>query len=219
MLDKNVAKEIIENIAVLDETVKIYGLVSNEVSSKVDVFISEYFKGDLNWSGNYEIEDFEDLYFSPSNWIRINKDDFSYKDCFARFYLSYESKYSEMEVTEYQLTSLFENKANERAVFVFSPWFDNYKKLTKSMWKKFAQQVLESTELEALGFKFYSTEGLWYLLISPINPKYFAECYLNDNTEDAFTPIKEALDILMKATPIFDKIIEKAKAEFGVAED
>ena len=43
-----------------------------------------------------------------------------------------------------------------------------------------------------------------------------ADCYVEDNLADAMGPITEALEKLYQAHPYFDKIVEAAKAEFGV---
>lgn len=218
MSHKQAGKLIIENIQMLDEAIRllssnlsqlIFEEIEKVLQDKLSMFSGEWNQGNELFSNGF-------CSFSPNKWKQIDTEQFRHKDYFARYSLTWESIHSEQETNQYLLTAFFKN-SYDVMVFKFFPWFGCYANCTNGLWKKFAiVQNEKYPEIESLGFKYSAKEGEWYLPIASLNQQLVADCYVEDNLADAMGPITEALDKLYQAHPYFDKIVEAAKAQFGV---
>ena len=218
MSNKQAGKLIIENIQMLDEAVK---LLSGDLSQQIYEGIEKVLQDKLSefseeWSRSNELLSDFSYPFAPKKWRLIDSEQFRHKDYFARYCLTWESTHSEQETNQYLLTAFFKN-SYDVIIFKFFPWFGCYARCTNGVWKKFATAQNEKyPEIESLGFKYSAKEGEWYLPIDSLSQQLVADCYVEDNLADAMGPITEALEKLYQAHPYFDKIVEAAKAEFGV---
>ena len=217
MSHKQAGKLIIENIQMLEEAIRLLGVdlsqeifdvIDNLVKEKIDTFTED-------WDGTYALFE-EGIDFAPVTWKAVSTGQYKFEDYFAQYELTYNSIGVDSNSAEYWLTCFFSNTFEEM-VFKFKPNRENFTKCIKASWKNFAVSQNEKyPEIESLGFKYSAKEGEWYLPIDSLNQQWVADCYVEDNLADAMSPITEALDKLYQAHPYFDKIVEAAKAEFGV---
>ena len=218
MSHKQMGKLIIENIQILEEAERLLsGDLSQEIYDEIEKVLRDkvsMFTGE--WSQSNELFSNTFYLFAPRIWGLIHSEDFRVKDYFACYFLTWKSINPEQEVEQHLVTILFKNSFNVM-VFKFFPWFGCYANCTNGLWKKFATVQNEKyPEIESLGFKYSAKKGEWYLPIDSLNQQWVADCYVEDNLADAMSPITEALDKLYQAHPYFDKIVEAAKAQFGV---
>ena len=218
MSHKQAGKLIIENIQMLEESIRLLsGDLSQEIFDEIEIVLQDKLSEFSDeWSQSNELFSSGVCLFAPNKWRLIDSEQFNHKDYFARYSFTWQSTISEQETNQYLLTVFF-NNSYDVMVFKFVPWFNCYARCTKGLWKNFAVSQNEKyPEIESLGFKYSAKEGEWHLPIASLNQQLVADCYAEDNLADAMGPITEALDKLYQAHPYFDKIIEAAKIEFGV---
>ena len=218
MSHKQAGKLIIENIQMLEESIRLLsGDLSQEIFDEIEIVLQDKLSEFSDeWSQSNELFSSGVCLFAPNKWRLIDSEQFNHKDYFARYRFIWQNILSEQETNQYLLTAFFKN-SYDVIIFKFFPWFGCYARCTNGLWKKFATAQNEKyPEIESLGFKYSAKEGEWHLPIASLNQQLVADCYAEDNLADAMGPITEALDKLYQAHPYFDKIVEAAKAEFGV---
>lgn len=214
-------KLIINNIQSLDDAVSfLEGEMSEKFMGVLDTVVKDKVESlDSEWRGVFELYS-DSIQFSPLSWEVESNDDFKHQNCYARYRLTIDSEFIEVEKdTNYWLTDLFAESPN-RIIFAMTPWYANFMKCTRAQWRNFATDQNQKTpEIEKLGFKYVSSEGEWYLPVGSLDKSLVIDGYANDSIEDALTPFVAALDTLYQAHPYFDRIIEAAKEHFGKKED
>ena len=218
MSHKQMGKLIIENIQMLEESIRLLsGDLSQEIFDEIEIVLQDKLSEFSDeWSQSNELFSSGVCLFAPNKWKLIDSAQLNHKDYFARYRFTWQSTISEQETNQYLLTAFF-NNSYDVMVLKFVSWFNCYARCTKGLWKNFASIQNENyPEIESLGFKYDSKEGSWFLPIASLNQQLVADCYVEDNLADAMEPITEALDKLYQAHPYFDKIVEAAKVEFGV---
>lgn len=216
MQHKQAAKSIIENIQMLEQAnAFIFDVLHLEVFKAIDKVILErveQFEDEM--IGIYDFHD-KGEFFLSKEWEKPNFDvanSKSWDENYAYYALTNEGV-SDKE-NHWWLSNFFENDL-DIAVFNFDLERKSFENGNKKEWKLFTAAMNDKyTVLEQLGFKF-NPEGNWYLPITALNQKEVADNYVSDTLEDALTPIKDALNILEQAHPIFKEIVQHAIVKFG----
>lgn len=206
MSKKEAFKLIVENIEMLDDACQ---LVANTFDE--ELFLAIYNVIKENISQHYDSESIFsiddnniDIRFYPTSWN--NQHNKSKSNSIGYFYFNFSSDEFNESGSYFRISPLFSN-TKESIGLVF-----HVNMLTKKDKKTLITQDIHN-ELAKLGFKFNKAYYSFYLPIKPLNPQLVIENY-PDTLEDAMDPIREALETLKKAHPIFDKIVEDAKKYF-----
>ncbi|MBN6711023.1 hypothetical protein JFL47_10945 [Haemophilus haemoglobinophilus] len=204
---KEAFKLIIENIQMFDEASQ---LINEEISEQIFDKIEDVIRNS-QYLGRFDFFETSDFNFYPEKWLSSTQNKENPNNSYAHYYFGFLSNESKNDVGSYWcITPLFSHK-QESMVFGFY----SYIKCSTRDWKNFIKEMNEEyPQLNELGFKWNPNEGSFYIIIPPLDKQKIIESY--PDFDDAFEPIKNALNILIEAEPIFDEIVEKAKAKFGV---
>lgn len=89
-------------------------------------------------------------------------------------------------------------------------------KVMEDAWKEHVSAFnRKHPELEQLGFKFSDFAFTWYLPLEKLDPMLVAEHYVNKTLVEALNPIKDALEKIKQAYPIFNQFIEETNLKIS----
>lgn len=207
---------IIQNIQLLEQSRE---LLENTVEKKFFDTIDQIIKNNIqsfdeNFIGVYNF--YEDhTWFLPNGWS-LESFDIENSKTHNNVYAYYELIPEGVNDENYwQLSNFFQNE-NDKATFHFTLWKNSFSNCSKTAFKFFcSEQNNKFLELKKLGFQFNLDDQSWYLPIPFLNQEDVIQNYKNDTLEDALTPIKNSLDILTQAHPIFNEIVQSAKIQFS----
>ncbi|MBS0349491.1 MAG: hypothetical protein JSR69_23840 [Proteobacteria bacterium] len=208
-MSKAAAALIIENIAAIEEAVK---LIEHEICknlfSAVDKVI-ERWAVDLKWKGVFDFwGEKSTTYFTSPQWGSDN----SLDEWTAKFELDAINPDDE----KYWLTYALGAHAG-RTGFRFSIDRRHLSGATRQRpWRAFTLQENQAfPEIEKAGFQFEPSDGTWFLPWT-IDAKSLAENYVNDAIQNSLDPIREALKTIEITYPIFEKIVVAAQQQFSM---
>lgn len=207
---------IIQNIQLLEQSRE---LLENTVEKKFFDTIDQIIKHNTQLSekdfiGIYNFYE-DQTWFLPNEWS-LESFDIENSKTHNNVYAYYELIHEGNSDTNYWRLSNFFSNEHDKAVFNFTFWKNSFSNYSKTSFKEFcSEQNNKYPQLEGLGFHFNLDNQNWYLPIPPLNQEYVIENYKNNTLEDALDPIKNALDILIQAHPIFNEIIKSAKIKFS----
>ncbi|WP_295588480.1 hypothetical protein [uncultured Lamprocystis sp.] len=211
MCDKQAAALIIENIAMLEDAMRLLnGELSESVFSAIDRTIEAWAAG-MEWDGCFEFwtED-SGTSFGPGQWQTGEQ-----RDWIAYFSIDVID-----DDDEEWLTALL---AARQSRIIFKFCFDRAQlpNATRRALNHFVRQINRKPEyagIERAGFRFDRAEGSWHLPWT-IDAKLLAETYVNDTIEDALEPVRKALEKINDVYPLFARIVESAREQFGANND
>lgn len=207
---KEAFKLIIENIQMFDDA---SNLLDDEFDGEIFEAIDSVIKNfESKWENpRYFTQDRYSIFYPPE-WIAPNQN--KSENFYAHYYIDFGYKESEKERINYwDITALFSDV--EGIVLGFYSYGRQFLKCGTKDWKVFmSEQYKLYPKLQQLGFKHNVKGGSFYLPINPLNDQLIIKNY-PDSLRDAMEPIREALNTLKEAHPIFDEIVEAAKNKFG----
>lgn len=209
MADENQAgKMILSHINLFNEAVVMFSnVIEPAVKGAIDECVQAFAKEE-KWDGQFELKDEnENCWLAPKQWDIAEKDDEPQSK--AWFIIDAIQRQGDY------LTALFcsQGSASGEAGFMFNALEARFGK--KTAWNKSFLQVDSSAmvELKRLGFKVVeNSDGkkTFFLPIS-IDSEKLAETWGNDGefaeSDECFGPIKDALEKIKMAWPIFDAIL------------
>lgn len=213
MVDKQAAVLIFENIAMLEDAVKLIDEeLSEQVFRAIDKTISHWVRT-IGWDGQFKFWSSDSgTYFGPRQW-KLGAGERQDEQWIACFEID-----GDDPDDEYWLTLLLAARQG-RIGFTFSVNYADHLSIRKAEWKNFARaRNRRHPELEAAGFSYDPKSGTWFLPWQ-IDPKVLAEAYANDAIEDAFGPLTEALKRIETASAVFLELVEAARRELGQRDD
>ncbi|OOF53073.1 hypothetical protein, partial [Rodentibacter trehalosifermentans] len=207
--------------ALFDEATKfLEEELSDRFFKELDRHVKVFFEQQKDWDGLYDFGE-QYLNFAPSKWKYQECKEFDYTKYLARYVLYSENMTNDKDTTHttyYWITCFFKNSENDRMVFSFYNWRPNFKNSHKTEWKKFlAEQINKYPEISNAGFKYISKEAGWYLPIEPLDQNEVIKAFEDDDFEEAFQPITNALETIIETHKYFDNIVEAAIKHFGKA--
>ena len=144
MEHKHAAKLILENIQILEESVKLLeGEITETFISQVETIIENHISPlDDNWSGTFEFIKNGFIAFSPETWLasKPTNNNYKFQDYYARYTLTSESAMLDIPDNHWWISSFIKDD-KERMIFTFYPWFDNFKKLKKKRVEDFCGRI------------------------------------------------------------------------------
>jgi predicted RNase H-like HicB family nuclease len=78
-------------------------------------------------------------------------------------------------------------------------------------WKQFVRPYIERAR--ETGFTYDEESGLFFIPVR-VEPEFLAQAIENESIEDALQPIEMALEACIAAKPVFDEILDAARAQF-----
>lgn len=106
----------------------------------------------------------------------------------------------------------FFNKSYSQKKIYFEENSQAKARIPRAIWNIYWQQQAEKyLILGQYGFKFCLDYSYWYLPIEKLEPTKVAECYSIGSLKKALDPIREALESIKIAYPVFNQIVAEAK--------
>lgn len=213
---KLAAKLIIEKIHLLEEA---HTLLEDEITPRIFKVIDEILEEFITfekWKGSINFTESDSSEFAPIDWQVNPNESFKYQDFYARYTLTIEDSHITDVNSSHWWLSCLTKSSKEKMIFTFYPWFANFNISNKKAWKNFALEFQKNhntkmDELEIIGFKYIASEVGWFLPIEGIEASKLAQAYFDDELNDVLAPIKDALEKIKEAHPIFEEFIQSAK--------
>jgi hypothetical protein len=187
---------ILENIAMFNEAaILLEQQVQTKIFEEFQNIVQKWMiendcDGKMEWVGE------ENLWFSPKKW-ELTSDERNFSP--AIFWFHYEEKGT---TDSYYIADLC-GCGQTRLGF----YFEKNDSIKSPVWRSACVPADALRELELFGFTKYSTAGgRWFLPITLENGK-LASAYENDDYDEVMEPLRQGLDAIHNALPIFDEII------------
>jgi hypothetical protein len=210
MVDKQAAALIFENIAMLEDAMKLAnGELGEIVFAAIDEKISRW-RRDMGWEGESALWTDESSYFGPAEWRVGSGDEEAWT---ATYYISWDDPDGESYLT------LLLGARQGRMGLEFAVEYKDVLEMKKTQWRKLAHAHNEQhPDIEGAGFQYDAKEGAWFLPWK-IDAQHLAEAYANDAIEDALQPLGEALDRIKSVHAAFMELVDAVQRQCGAHDD
>ncbi len=204
--DKEIAAHVIKNIALIENSIKVIEDIEKALFKAVEKILERKVRASelqLGKDNNFNFWDEDRSYFSIETW------EAGAKEQYAWYYLDYHGDESELKKLTRALGENEDSKLNLH--FTMDKAELN---LRKSVFKNLLRAEFEKSEaLHGMGFML-SEDGERIELTFHLDKELVAEEY--PHFDECFDPLKQALDSVFEAHPIFEKIVENIKQQAQV---
>jgi hypothetical protein len=205
---KEVGRLILKDLALLNEAAVFFETeMQPEIQDEFSQIISRWVEQNHEWVISNEQSEFIWDIFKPDSWLSVTRSEWTYET--AWFYFGWlDSKESQ----NYALADFFGISAGGKTGFGFNintSAFGGAKK-----WKSSLGQLSSGyiEKLKEFGFIFESDGRIdTFKLPVKFDLEKLVFAWENDDYEDVFKPLIDALNILEKTWTIFDDLIQQVK--------
>lgn len=202
--DKEIAAHVIKNIALIENSIKVIEDIEKTLFKGIDKFVEKQVKASdlmLGKDNFFDIWEGKACYFSTEGW------EAGAKEQYAWYHLGYHGGEDELN---YLTCALGECEEEAKLNLHFSMDKDELG-LKKSAFKNLLRSEFEKNEaLHGLGFML-GDGGDGIELVFHLEKELVAEEY--PHFDECFAPLKQALNTVFEAHPIFEKIVENIKQQ------
>lgn len=190
---------ILNNLPMFDEAaILMKQEITNSIFAEIQNFVEVWARKKGWWVGSMEWIEKDDLWIAPQEWMSPIEED----DTNALFYLDREDENTD----SFDVANLCECGKTRMGLC-----FGKSLEFNKSVWNNACKNLPEasSLNLSSLGFegqpKTKASGDRWFL---PIKLDYheLATAYENDSYEVVLEPLRQALETVYNALPIFDEL-------------